>query len=147
CRPDGAPRVGADASPAHVRGLPARGSRGRRGTRGVTGQSAEQSQAGRRMSPRRRICVVTGSRAEYGLLYWVLRALQEAPDVELQLVVTGAHLSAAHGRTVDAIEKDGFPIAARVDLGLEDDSPVGIAKSMGLGVAGFGAEFARLAPD
>jgi UDP-hydrolysing UDP-N-acetyl-D-glucosamine 2-epimerase len=99
------------------------------------------------MTARRRICVVTGSRAEYGLLYWVLRSLQAAPDVELQVAVTGAHLSAAHGHTVDAIEKDGFPIAARVDLELGDDSPAGIAKSMGLGVAGFGEAFARLAPD
>jgi UDP-hydrolysing UDP-N-acetyl-D-glucosamine 2-epimerase len=99
------------------------------------------------MSGRRRICVVTGSRAEYGLLYWVLRALQDAPDVELQLVVTGAHLSVAHGHTVDAIEKDGFPIAARVDLELGDDSAVGIARSMGRGVAGFGVAFAGLAPD
>jgi UDP-hydrolysing UDP-N-acetyl-D-glucosamine 2-epimerase len=99
------------------------------------------------MTSRRRICVVTGSRAEYGLLYWVLRALRGAPDVDLQLVVTGAHLSAVHGHTVKAIEQDGFPIVARVDLDLDDDSPVGIARSMGLGVAGFAVKFAALTPD
>ena len=58
------------------------------------------------MSGRRTICVVTGSRAEYGLLYWVLRGIESAEDLELQLVVTGMHLSARHGHTVDEIEKE-----------------------------------------
>ena len=63
----------------------------------------------------RRICVVTGSRAEYGLLRWILSDLRDAPDVDLQLVVTGMHLSPEFGSTVGEIEKDGFVIARRVD--------------------------------
>lgn len=99
------------------------------------------------MSDRRRICVVTGSRAEYGLLYWVLRELSNAPEIELQLLVTGAHLSPRHGHTVDAIEKDGFAIASRVDIELDDDSSLGIARSLGLGITRYAQEFARLRPE
>lgn len=96
---------------------------------------------------RRRICVITGSRAEYGLLYSVMRGLEEAPDVELQLVVTGTHLAPEFGYTVRAIESDGFPIAERVEMLLASDTGVGIAKSVGLGVIGFADAFARLKPD
>jgi UDP-hydrolysing UDP-N-acetyl-D-glucosamine 2-epimerase len=99
------------------------------------------------MSGRRRICVVTGSRAEYGLLFPVLRALEAADDIELQLVVTGSHLAAEHGHTVDVIVKDGFHIAARVDVDLANDDPVGIARSIAAGVAGFAVELQRLRPD
>ncbi len=96
---------------------------------------------------RRKVCVVTATRAEYGLLYWLLRALRDDPQIELQLVVTGAHLSAAHGRTVRQVESDGFPIAERLPILLQDDSPQGITKSLGLATLGFADAFDRLAPD
>lgn len=96
---------------------------------------------------RRRICFVTATRAEYGLLYWLLRELQQAPDVELQLVVTGAHLSPRFGMTVAAIEADGFAIDARLPIPLDDDSPSGIARAMAAATVGFADSFARLAPD
>lgn len=96
---------------------------------------------------KRKICVVTGSRAEYGLLYWLLREINEDQDLILQLVVTGAHLSQYHGETIDFIRKDGFKISRIVDLKLSDDSAVGITRSMGIGIAGFGKAFTELQPD
>ena len=60
------------------------------------------------MAGKRRICVITGSRAEYGLLYWVMRGIREADNLELQLVVTGMHLSPEFGLTYEQIEEDGF---------------------------------------
>lgn len=98
------------------------------------------------MAPRR-IAVVTGTRADYGLLYWLIHDLHRAADFELQLVVTGMHLMPRFGRTVDVIERDGFPIAATVDLALESDTPQAVARAIGTGTAGFADAFARLAPD
>jgi UDP-N-acetylglucosamine 2-epimerase (non-hydrolysing)/GDP/UDP-N,N'-diacetylbacillosamine 2-epimerase (hydrolysing) len=99
------------------------------------------------MAGRRRICVVTGSRAEYGLLYWLIRDLHEDPDIELQLVATGMHLSPEFGLTHRVIEEDGFRIDERVEMLVSSDTPTGVAKSIGLGVAGFADAFARLAPE
>lgn len=102
------------------------------------------------MSPRprpRRLCVVTGTRAEFGLLVWLMREIDGDPDLDLQLVVTGMHLSPEFGLTVREIEAEGFEIDGRVEMLLSSDSPVGVAKSMGLGVIGFADEFARLRPD
>ena len=96
---------------------------------------------------RRKICVVTATRAEYGLLYWLLRLLRDDPEVDLQVVVTGTHLSSAHGMTVRVIESDGFAVSARVSMLLQDDSPLGIAKSLGLAVIGLAEAFERLRPD
>lgn len=98
-------------------------------------------------SRRRKICVVTATRAEYGLLYWLLKTLQDDPQLDLQLVVTGAHLSERHGLTVRGIEADGFAIVDRVTMLLQDDSPVGISKSLGLAILGFAETYARLSPD
>lgn len=95
----------------------------------------------------RKICVVTGSRAEYGLLYWVLREIEKADDLELQLVVTGMHLSHEFGFTCQQIEDDGFRITHRVDMQLSSDTAAGIAKSMGLGLIGFADSFKSLQPD
>lgn len=95
----------------------------------------------------RSVCVVTATRAEYGLLYWLLRALQDDPDIALQLVVTGTHLSPAFGMTVDGIESDGFAIAERVPMALQDDSPAGVTRSLGTATLGFADAFARLRPD
>lgn len=96
---------------------------------------------------RRRICVVTGSRAEYGLLYWVLHELRAAADVELQLVVTGMHLAPEFGLTVREIERDGFVIARRVDMLLSGDTAAATAKSIGLGVIGLSDALESLAPE
>jgi UDP-hydrolysing UDP-N-acetyl-D-glucosamine 2-epimerase len=98
------------------------------------------------MNPRK-ICVVTGSRADYGLLYWPMRLIAEKDDFELQVVVTGMHLSPAFGETSHQIEADGFNIAAKVEMLVAGDSPVALAKSVGLGVIGFADVFERLQSD
>lgn len=95
----------------------------------------------------RKIAVVTGSRAEYGLLYWLIKEIHESSDLQLQLIVTGSHLSPEFGYTASQIEQDGYPVAARVEMLLSSDTPVGIAKSMGLGVIGFADALDRLKPD
>lgn len=93
------------------------------------------------------VCVVTGSRAEYGLLHWTMREVGEHPDLELRVAVTGSHLSPAHGRTVTAIEDDGFGIDARVECLVSSDTGAGAAKSVGLGTIGFADAFASMEPD
>jgi GDP/UDP-N,N'-diacetylbacillosamine 2-epimerase (hydrolysing) len=96
---------------------------------------------------KRKICVVTGSRAEYDLLYRAMREIEEADDLELQLVVTGMHLSAEFGLTVKKIEKDGFKVARKVEMLLSSDSAVGVTKSTGLAMIGFADAFDELKPD
>ena len=95
----------------------------------------------------RRICIVTGTRAEYGLLHWLMREVQDDPDLELQVVATGMHLSPEFGLTYQEIEDDGFEIDEKVEMLTSSDSPVGIAKSMGLGTIGFADALQRLDPD
>jgi len=96
---------------------------------------------------KRKICVVTGTRAEYGLLYWLMKEIQQDPELELQLVVTGMHLSPEFGLTWKQIEEDGFFINEKVEMLLSSDTPSGVAKSTGLGIIGFADSFARLCPD
>ena len=96
---------------------------------------------------KRKICVVTGSRADYGLLYWVMKTIQADPDLVLQVAVTGMHLSAKFGMTARTIESDGFPISARIDSLLPGDTPSAITKSIGRGVIGFADAFEQLEPD
>ncbi|MBV6410861.1 MAG: UDP-N-acetylglucosamine 2-epimerase [Burkholderiales bacterium] len=96
---------------------------------------------------KRRISVVTGSRAEYGLLYWLMKEIQASPALELQVVATGMHLSPEFGLTFRNIEEDGFRIDEKVEMLLSSDTPAGIAKSIGLGTIGFADAFARLKPD
>lgn len=95
----------------------------------------------------RKICVVTGSRAEYGLLYWLLKAIQDDADLALQLVVTGMHLSAEFGLTWQQIVSDGFTIDRKVEMLLSSDTPVAISKSMGVGLIGFADALYELKPD
>lgn len=95
----------------------------------------------------RRICVVTGSRAEYGLLRWVMAGIREVPELELKTVVTGMHLSPEFGLTYREIEKDGFSVDHKVEMLVSSDTPTGLAKSMGLGLIGFGDALAQLEPD
>lgn len=96
---------------------------------------------------RRKICVVTGTRAEYGLLYGLLEELQNDEMCELQVIATGMHLSPEFGLTYRQIKQDGFRIDVKVEMLLSSDSPVGIAKSIGLGVVGFADAFQQLDPD
>lgn len=96
---------------------------------------------------RRRVCVVTATRAEYGLLYWLLRELDQHPGAELQLLVTGAHLDPRFGDTWRAIQDDGFRIDARVHMSLSSDAPAAVVKSMALVMAGIADTVERLCPD
>lgn len=84
------------------------------------------------MTAKRKLCTVTGTRAEYGLLYWLMKEVGADPDLQLQIIATGMHLSPEFGLTYQQIEADGFTIDAKVEMLLSSDSPVGIAKSMGL---------------
>lgn len=95
----------------------------------------------------RRIAVFTGTRAEYGLLYWLMKGIQDDPELELQVIVGGMHLSPEFGETWKQIEADGFPIAAKVEMLLSSDTAVGVVKSMGLGSIGLADALDRLAPD
>src|SRR3990172_6246773 len=95
----------------------------------------------------RKVCVVTGSRAEYGLLRWVMEGVREMPGLELQVIATGMHLSPEFGLTYREIEKDGFRIDRKVEMLLSTDTPSGLAKSMGLGLIGFGDTLQQLQPD
>ncbi|PIR26651.1 MAG: UDP-N-acetylglucosamine 2-epimerase (hydrolyzing) [Deltaproteobacteria bacterium CG11_big_fil_rev_8_21_14_0_20_42_23] len=96
---------------------------------------------------RRKICVVTGTRAEYGLLRWLMEDIRRTPDLHLQVVATGMHLSPEFGLTYCEIEQDGFTIDEKVNISLNSDTPAGIAKSMGLGMIGFGEALQKLQPD
>jgi UDP-N-acetylglucosamine 2-epimerase (non-hydrolysing)/GDP/UDP-N,N'-diacetylbacillosamine 2-epimerase (hydrolysing) len=95
----------------------------------------------------RKIAVITGTRAEYGLLYWIIKGIQDDPELELQLIVTGMHLSPEFGITVREIEKDGFPVAEKVEMLLSSDTETAIATSMGLGMIGFAKAYERLKPN
>jgi GDP/UDP-N,N'-diacetylbacillosamine 2-epimerase (hydrolysing) len=95
----------------------------------------------------RKICVVTGTRAEYGLLRWVMQGIKDDDEVTLQIIATGMHLSPEFGLTYKEIEKDGFQIDKKVEMLVSSDTPVGIAKSMGLGLIGFADVFGELKPD
>lgn len=95
---------------------------------------------------KRRVCVVTGSRAEYGLLRWVMQGIREAPELDLQTVVTGMHLAPEFGDTWREIELDGFPIDRKIEMLLGSDTPTAVAKSVGLGTIGFSDALQSLAP-
>ena len=95
----------------------------------------------------RKIAVVTGSRAEYGILYPVLKAIEAHPELMLSLVVTGMHLSHEFGYTVQEIEKDDFKIDAKVDMLLSSDTPEAMAKSIGVGIIGLAQTWEQLKPD
>ena len=96
---------------------------------------------------KRTIAVVTSSRADYSHLYWPLHDLAQHPDVDLKLVVLGAHLSPLFGETVKEIEKDGFPIAARLECLLSSDTDVGMAKTLGIAVLALADLLGQMRPD
>jgi GDP/UDP-N,N'-diacetylbacillosamine 2-epimerase (hydrolysing) len=95
----------------------------------------------------RKVCVITGTRAEYGLLRWVMQGIKDDPELTLQIIATGMHLSPEFGLTYREIEHDGFEIDRKVEMLTSSDTPVGIAKSMGLGVIGFADALNELKPD
>lgn len=96
---------------------------------------------------KKKICVVTGTRAEYGLLRPIIKKIDENPDFKLQLIVTGMHLSPEFGLTYKNIESDGFQIDEKVEILLSSDTSVGVSKSMGLALISFSESYQRLNPD
>ncbi len=94
----------------------------------------------------RKICVITGTRAEYGLLYWLIKMINEDSDLELQLIATGMHLSPEFGLTYQEIEKD-FKIDKKIEMLLSSDTAIGISKSMGLAQISFAEVYDELKPD
>ena len=95
----------------------------------------------------KKVCIITAARSEYGLLKWVIDGVHHDNELELQLVVTGAHLSEEHGKTVKFIEEDGYPITARVDMQLASDSRKDIVRSMGYCSTGMADVLSDLQPD
>jgi GDP/UDP-N,N'-diacetylbacillosamine 2-epimerase (hydrolysing) len=95
----------------------------------------------------KKICVVTGSRAEYGLLRWVMEGIRKSPKLQLQLVVTGMHLSSKFGQTEDLIKSDNFQIDYKVNMDLNSDTSEYLTKSMGKAMIGFADALSQLKPD
>lgn len=95
----------------------------------------------------KKICVITGSRAEYGLLRKLIKILDVSELFQLQLIVTGSHLSKKFGETLNEVEGDGFKINSKIDINLVSDTPIGISKSTSIGLSGFAGEFELLNPD
>ena len=96
---------------------------------------------------KRKICVVTGTRAEYGVLRWLMDGINKSTKLDLQIVVTGMHLSPEFGLTYQEIENDGFKIDRKIEMLVSSDSANGIVKSMGLGMIGFTDTLTELKPD
>lgn len=97
--------------------------------------------------PKRTICVVTGTRADYGLLYWLLKEIQADAELQLQIIATGMHLSPEFGLTYHIIEADGFTIDEKIESLLAGDTAVAVTKSMALATIGYADALARLKPD
>ena len=95
---------------------------------------------------KRNICVVTGTRAEYGLLYWLMKEIQSDNDLKLQIIATGMHLSPEFGLTYKEIEKE-FNIDKKIEMLLSSDTAIGISKSMGLALISFAEAYDELKPD
>lgn len=95
----------------------------------------------------KKIAVFTGTRAEYGLLYWLMRDIQQDPELELQILATAMHYSPEHGETWKTIIQDGFKITESVEMLLSSDTPSAVVKSMGVGLLGFADALKRMQPD
>lgn len=95
----------------------------------------------------KKIGIVTGTRAEYGLLKPIMEKVCHSVEMELQLAVTGMHLAPEFGQTCGEIEADGYPVAARIEMLLSSDTAVGVTKSMGVALLGFADYFAVHRPD
>lgn len=94
----------------------------------------------------KKVCIVTGTRAEYGLLYWLMKEIESDSELELQLIVTGMHLSPEFGLTYKEIEKE-FIINKKIEMLLSSDTAIGLSKSMGLAQISFAESFEELKPD
>ena len=94
-----------------------------------------------------KVCIITGTRAEYGLLKPLINKIYQSETLELQLVITGMHLSAEFGLTYKEIEYDGYPITSKIEMLLSSDTSVGITKSMGVEILGFADYFVQYKPD
>jgi len=94
-----------------------------------------------------KMCVVTGTRAEYGLLYWLMKEIINEGSMQLQLIVTGMHLSEEFGSTYKQIEADGFLIDKKIDISAESDSELSICNSMGIGIKSFSEVFYEIKPN
>ena len=99
------------------------------------------------MNPKRKIAIFTGNRAEYGLQFPILKAIDEHPDLEYQLLVSGAHLDSSFGNTLREIEKDGFKISAEVKIDMNADSHLATAEAIGTGVLSMTQVLDKLKPD
>jgi len=95
----------------------------------------------------KKIAVITGTRAEYGLLYWTMKGIQDSEFMDLQVIATGMHLSPEYGLTYKNIEEDGFIISKKIETLLSSDTEIGVAKSMALTVISMAEAFAELKPD
>lgn len=95
----------------------------------------------------KKVCVITSTRAEYGLLKPLLAQIAQEESLELQIVATGAHLSPEFGLTYKQIEEDGFDIAEKIEILLSSDTAIGVSKTMALALSGLAECFARLRPD
>jgi len=96
---------------------------------------------------KKKICVVTGSRAEYGLLRWVMQGIKDSKKLDLKIVVTGMHLSPEFGLSYKEIENDGFSINHKIEMLMSSDTESGISKSIGIGLIGFADVFKHIKPD
>src|SRR5690242_10539897 len=99
------------------------------------------------MMVQKKICVITGSRAEYGLMYLLIKKIADDPELQLQLIVTGMHLSPEFGLTYKNIENDGFKITEKIEMLLSSDTSTSVAKSIGLAIISFTDVLERLRPD
>jgi len=95
----------------------------------------------------RKICIVTSSRADYGLLRWIMQGIKDDPELKLQIIATGTHLSPKFGFTYKVIEEDGFRVDAKIEILGSSDSPAAIAESMALALEGTAKAFSDLKPD
>jgi GDP/UDP-N,N'-diacetylbacillosamine 2-epimerase (hydrolysing) len=112
----------------------------------TAGRALDDGQIGNQ-TMKRKVAVVTGTRAEYGVLYPVLKAIEQHPKLQLLLIATGMHLSHEFGYTVRELEKDGFHIDARVDMLLSDDTLSAMSKSVGIGIIGLAQTWEQVRPD
>tara|TARA_B110000459_G_C16617011_1_gene499487 strand:- start:607 stop:1767 length:1161 start_codon:yes stop_codon:yes gene_type:complete len=96
---------------------------------------------------KRKICVITGSRAEYGTMYYLIKEINDDPDLILQIIVTGTHLSPEFGLTYKEIIKNNFKISKKIEIIQSSDTSIGICKSMGLAMISFSEAFEELKPD
>mgnify|MGYP001463266028 CR=1 FL=1 len=96
---------------------------------------------------KKKICVITGTRAEYGLLHWLMSSISNDPKLDLQIIATGMHLSPEFGLTYMEIEKDGFTINRKIEMLLSADTPSAISKSTSIALIGFADAYNELNPD